>query len=107
MAANVLDRRGWESAEPKKALTVDSSCEQPAHSLASGQVAPEAKMKQQRTRRFMAEYCEGMRAKLEAEVRRRCCTVPLCSLAASVGDCGVCRPCCGLRSWMVPCLYCA
>jgi hypothetical protein len=34
-------------------------------------------MKQQRTRRFMADYCEGMRAKLEAEVWRRFCTVPL------------------------------
>ena len=31
-------------------------------------------MKQQRTRRFMSDYCESMRAKLEAEARR----TPLC-----------------------------
>ncbi len=75
MAASVLDCQGWESAKPHQGT--HSSFEQPTDDLASGQVAPEAKMKQQRTRRFMADYCEGMRAKLEAEVWRRFCTVPL------------------------------
>ncbi len=62
-------------------------------------------MKQQRTRRFMADYCEGMRAKLEAEVSGRCCTVPFRSLAARLGESGVRRPCCDLGSRMVPCMY--
>lgn len=44
-------------------------CRWARNKLGCWQVAPEAKMKQQRTRRFMSDYCESMRAKLETEAR--------------------------------------
>ena len=49
-------------------------------------------MKQQRTRRFMSDYCESMRAKLEAEARH----TPLWLHVSC------CRPSAGSRSAAPP-----
>ena len=42
-------------------------------------------MKQQRTRRFMSDYCESMRAKLEAEARHSPLWVHACCCSSGAG----------------------